>query len=92
MSVWSKLADLPEPYTTCVSLCGHLLAIGGGDARPSKSVYIYKSATNTWEKISEMLEPRLKCYAVTLPTNTVMVVGGWNSGHKTNTVQFADLI
>ena len=93
MSVWSKLADLPEPYpTTCVSLCGHLLAIGGGDARPSKSVYIYKSATNTWEKISEMLEPRRECLAVTLPTNTVMVVGGWNRDQKTNTVQFADLI
>ena len=92
-SVWSKLADLPEPNTTCVSLCGHLLAIGGGDARRrSKSVYIYKSATNNWEKISEMLEPRSECFAVTLPTNTVMVVGGWNSGHKTNTVQFADLI
>ena len=87
-SVWSKLANLPEPYTTCVSLCGHLLAIGGG----TKSVYIYKSATNTWEKISEMLEPRSKCFAVTLPTNTVMVVGGWNRGHKTNTVQFADVI
>ena len=92
MSVWSKLADLPEPYTTCVSLCGHLLAIGG-DARPSKSVYIYKSATNTWENISEMLEPLKECFAVILPTNTVMVVGGWNSYRgTTNTVQFADLI
>ena len=91
-SVWSKLSDLPEPRATCVSLCGHLLAIGGGDARPSKSVYIYKSATNTWEKISEMLEPRKKCFAVTLPTNTVMVVGGWNDYQITNTVQFADLI
>ena len=71
-----------------MSLCGNLLAIGGGITRPSKSVYIYKSATNTWEKISEMLEPGRECFAVTLPTNTVMVVGGRN----TNTVQFADLI
>ena len=93
-SVWSKLADLPEPRATCVSLCGHLLAIGGGTYtfRPSKSVYIYKSATNTWEKISEMLEPRSECFAVTLPTNTVMVVGGRNRDHYTNTVQFAEVI
>ena len=89
-SVWSKLADLPEPYTNVVSLCGHLLAIGGGST--SKSVYIYKSATNTWEKISETLEPHY-CFAVTLPTNTVMVGGGRNRDHEvTNTVQFADLI
>ena len=79
-SVWNKLTDLPKAITrgsTLVSLCGQLLAIGGWtggiDECPSKSVYIYKTTTNSWEVISQMLVPRCYCLAVTLPTNKVMV-------------------
>ena len=30
--VWSQLADLPVPESTCVTFCGQLLAIGGIDS------------------------------------------------------------
>ena len=90
-SVWNNLPKAITLGSTLVSLCGQLLAIGGWtggiDERPSKSVYIYKTATNSWEVISEMLVPRHHCLAVTLPTNKVMVVGGGDDA-----VEFAELI
>ena len=96
-SVWNKLTDLPEDIevgSTLVSLCGQLLAIGGSTDRfsvnPSKSVYIYKTTNNSWEVISQTLVPRYGCFAVTLPTNKVMVVGGFIGGG--DAVEFAELI
>ena len=91
-AVWSRLADLPTEIshgTTCVSLCARLLAIGGSY---SKAVFLYNAATNTWERIGEMLVSRLNSFAVTFPTNTVMVVGGWSGEKYANTVEFADLM
>ena len=95
-SVWNTLTDLPEDIafdSTLVSVCGQLLAIGGRtgiSGNPSKSVYIYKKTTNSWEVISQMLVARSNCFAVTLPTNKVMVVGGLHGGG--DAVEFADLI
>ena len=99
-SVWNKLTDLPEDISrgsTLVSLRGQLLAIGGMTGRfserPSKTVYIYKTTTNSWEVISEMIEARYNCIAVILPTNKVMVVGGFRDSRSIiDTVEFADLI
>ena len=93
-SVWNKLSNLPKAGFTLVSLCGQLLAMGGMTVRfgggPSKSVYIYKTTTNSWEVISQMLVARSYCFAVTLPTNKVMVVGRDCDGG--DTIEFADLI
>ena len=95
-SVWNKLTNFPIAMRfgfTLVSLCGELLVIGGwtgalGDS-PSKSVYIYKTITNSWEVISQMLVAQRDCFVVTLPTNKVMVVGGYGSE---SVVECADLI
>ena len=59
----------------------------------SDAVYIYKTTTNSWERISQMLVARRHCFAVTLPTNKVMVVGGYSENdYLTDAVEFADLI
>ena len=101
-AVWNKLTDLPEDVargSTLVSLCGQLLAIGGKTGMfsveiISKAVYIYKTTTNSWEVISQMLVPRCGCFAVTLPTSKVMVVGGCSEMDNdwSDTVEFAELI
>ena len=57
---WTKLADLPLYHSTCVSLCGHLLAIGGSKSahnlcNSSKAVYAYKPANDSWEVISHSM-------------------------------------
>ena len=101
-NIWRKHADLPFYYSDCVSLCGHLLAIGGSghashlrlsEETGSKAVYAYKPITDSWEVISEMSMARYDCFAVTLPTtNELMVVGGRSKLNSTNSVEFANLI
>ena len=103
--VWRKLANLSLHQSTGVSLCGHLLTIGGtkksiyrfplfGKSQESTdAVYTYKPTTNSWEVISEMSEAQCQCFAVTLPTtNEVIVVGGFDSyNSRLNSVEFANL-
>ena len=101
-SVWNRSSNLPEDieqYSTLLSLCGRLLAIGGTffdewiGGTPSGAVYIYKTETNSWEVISQMLMARGDCFAVALPTNKVMVVGGViDFSDKTDAVELADLV
>ena len=94
--VWSKIADLPVTNSTCVSLNGRLLSIGGietGENNPvcTTAVYMYNLLANSWEIVSHMQEARSHCYATVLPDNQLMVVGGQcdPKGTKTNTVEFA---
>ena len=102
-SIWKKLAALPgtiEDSSTLLSLRGQLLAVGGRknsflmfSGSLSDAVYIYKTTTNSWERISHMLVARRHCFAVTLPTNKVIVVGGYSENdYLTDAVEFADFI
>ena len=76
--VWSKLANLPVTESTCVTFCGQLLAIGGGDSdgQPTTAVYMYNPSTNSWNVISHMTTARIGPFAAVLPDNQLMVVGG----------------
>jgi hypothetical protein len=102
-NIWRKHADLPCYHSTCVSLCGHLLAIGGKknpwpscfEDSGSKAVHAYIPTTNSWEVISELSMARYFCFAVTLPTTNeqlLMVVGGRSQGIYADSVEFASLI
>jgi hypothetical protein len=99
-NTWRKLTDLPAYNSTCVSFCGHLVAIGGNVSQPryaprsTKNLYIYNRTTNSWEVISEMSVARRQCFVAALPaTNELMVVGG-TSGilDPIDSVEFASLI
>lgn len=77
---WDKIADLPVTRSTCVTLRGQLLAIGGEHdsllAPPTSEVRVYRPSSNRWEVFSKMSIKRRSCLAVTLRNNQVMVVGG----------------
>jgi hypothetical protein len=77
--VWKEATAPPVTETTCVSIHGRLLAIGGGDAdgKPTSAVRMYNPTTDSWEVISHMGTPRWKCIAAVLHNNKVMVVGGY---------------
>ena len=95
--IWRQLADPPLCLSTSVSLCGHLLAIGGtklSSVESAKAVYAYKPTTNSWEVISQISEARCQCFAVTLPTtNELMAVGGYDNIYtRLSSVEFANLI
>ena len=95
-SVWSKVADLPVTNSTCVSLQGRLLAIGGGDSDrvPTTAVQTYDPTTNSWSVTSHMTTPRDWCFAAILPGNRIITVGGYTgklSSSNTDSVEIANL-
>jgi hypothetical protein len=93
-NAWQKIADLPLSESTCVSLHGQVLAIGGVDAanQSAKSVYVYEQATNSWKAIAgDMLSERHSCFVAVLPDNQLMVVGGVVANNQTNSVEFGSI-
>ena len=94
-NVWRQVADLPFTRSTCASFHSRLLAIGGrvDYAKASSNVYMYNSATNSWEIISHMASGRYDCFAAVLPDNQLMVVGSFVTGGSplNDTVEFASV-
>ena len=92
--VWSVVADLPGYQSTLVSINNRLLAIGGHDLdyKPTTAVRLYDPVNNSWQTISRLRTPRGRCFAVVLPNNRIMVVGGFTTRSITNTVEFASVV
>ena len=95
--VWSTVADLPVRRSTLVSINNRLLAIGGHDSdyKPTTAVHLYDPVNNSRQTISHLSTARWRCFAVVLPNNRIMVVGGCTTGlisSKTNTVEFGTVV
>lgn len=99
--VWNRLADLPVQRSSCVSVCGHLIAVGGqkssvnyistlpsGVNKLSSSVYIYNQAMNSWSIIGDIGDATSECFAAALPGNKLMVLGGNSKQGVTDKVMF----
>ena len=79
--VWQEVADLPVYQSTCTTINGQLLAVGGcvscssyGDY--TDAIYRYNPTSNSWEVISHMPTARYFCLVAVLPSSELMVVGG----------------
>ena len=94
VTVWHKLTDTPVTLSTCASLRGQLLAVGGCDSDDKKTtaIHAYNTTTNSWEVINHMSTPRYRCLVAVLPHNELMVVGGGTSGGITNSVEIASIV
>ena len=94
--VWSTVTDLPVRESALVSINNRLLAIGGcgSDYKPTTAVRLCDPVNNSWQTISYLSTSRRRCFAVALPNNRIMVVGGYTSvlSTKTDTVEFADVV
>ena len=98
--VWHQVADLPVRSSSCATLCGQLLAVGGCDDDNSytTAIHQYNPATNSWEVISHMPTARCDTLVAVLPGNKLMVVGGYrrwfgkiSTSTVTDTVEIATL-
>ena len=94
--VWKEVAAPPVTDTTCVSIHGRLLTIGGRDSdeEPTSAVHIYNPTTDSWEIISHMGTPRRDCIAAVLPNSQLMVMGGFTTASgflETYSVEFASV-
>ena len=56
---WQKTADTPVYRSTCITLCGHLLAVGGWDSgyKATTAIHKYDPVKNSWTVISHMAIP-----------------------------------
>ena len=91
---WHQVANLPVRSSSCATLCGQLLAVGGWDnsfQNHSTAIHQYNPATNSWEVISHMPTARSNTLVAVLPGNKLMVVGGYTSTHSTDIVETATL-
>lgn len=80
--VWTRLADIPVPFhASLTSLKEHVLAIGGSDTKlgwqTSSAIRCYHRATNSWSVIGYLPTPRHSVLTAVLPSNEIIVVGGW---------------
>ena len=91
--VWNEIAAPPVKLTTCVSIHGQLLAVGGKDSdeEPTSAIHLYNPTTDSWEVISHMGTPRWWSIAAVLPDNQLMVVGGRTGQGVTDSVEFASV-
>ena len=91
--VWHQLADTPVTLSTCASLHGRLLAVGGKDSddKETTAIHMYNTTTNSWEVISHMTIPQYECLVAVLPHNELMIVGGCIAGAKTDYVELATI-
>ena len=74
--VWRRVTDLPVVFSSCATLCGQLLAVGGRAENYTTAIHQYDPATNSWEVISHMPTARWNMAVAVLPGNKLMVVGG----------------
>jgi serine/threonine protein kinase len=89
--VWRSVTDIPAIGSSYVSFRGRVLAIGGKHSgyTPITAVHMYDPSTNSWEVVSHMTTPRIKCYAAVLPDNQLIVVGGFTGSGYTDSVEIA---
>lgn len=80
--VWHKVFCLRHRGSTCVSLRGQLLAIGGYHRDTSNAIYKYNGDTCHWDIIGRMNIAREFCLAMALPNDEGFIVVGGETRHN----------
>jgi len=77
-TVWQNIASLPVYHSTCATIHGQLLAVGGcdEDSKSTSAVRKYNPTSDSWEIISHMAIARYKSLVAVLPGSGLIVVGG----------------
>ena len=89
--VWHNIPDLPVRDSTCVTVQGKVLAIGGLDkqGKTSTSIYELNTDNNKWSHKSDMKIAKWHCLVTALPDNNILVVGGWTGTGYTDETEIA---
>ena len=82
--VWRRAAGAPYYRSTAVSVKGQLLAIGGNDEHHKKTsdIVAYNPNSDSWQNMGHMAAPRHTTLVVVLPSNQLIVAGGWGGDTK----------
>ena len=76
-SVWQRVADVSVRGSTCTTLNGRVLAVGGyeSDGTVTAAAKMYNAKSNTWQLVGYMPTARSNCLVVAL-RNCIVTVGG----------------
>ena len=88
--IWKEIRSLPVSCSTLVSFVGHLLAVGGENDtwNTTTDVYRYNPQNDSWNVAGRMKTQRMQCFAVALPHEQLVVVGGARKiGEETDSVE-----
>ena len=91
--VWHNVPELPVRHSTCVTVQGKVLAIGGRDKQDKRTTSIYELNTdnNEWSHKSDMNIARSQCLATALPDSNILVVGGWTDTGRTDETEISTI-
>ena len=79
--LWRNVADAPHYYSSCATLCGQLVAVGGYEAgKNTRAITGYNETTDSWEAVGHMPTPR--CMALVAILNEKMIVVGGDVGRN----------
>ena len=82
-TIWRHVADALHHWSSCATLCGQLVAVGGWEAGNNTSAIIgYNETTDSWEAMGDMPTARRQALVAILNGNGKMIVvggivGGW---------------
>ena len=87
-TIWRRVADAPHSLSSCATLCGQLVAVGGWN---TSAITGYNETTDSWEAMRNMLTAQCQAL-VAIPNGKMMVVGGrvvggWLGGTGTDVVE-----
>ena len=75
-TIWRRVADAPHYYSTCATLCGQLVAVGGEERlKATAAICAYDEATDSWEAVGDMPTARYLALVAIL-NGKLIVVGG----------------
>ena len=78
-TIWRQVADVPHYKSSCATLCGQLVAVGGWEPGYTSAISVYNETTDSWEAMGHM--PTARCWSlVAILNGKMMVVGGLVGG------------
>ena len=82
--VWQRIADVPMKHSTCTTLNGRVLAVGGRDSHRTRTpnVYMYNGDSDSWPLVGHMSKPRSECLVVGL-RDCIIAAGGYTLRYNT---------
>ena len=86
-TIWRQVADAPHYYSSCATLCGQLVAVGGLNA---SAISVYNETTESWEAMGNM--PTARCWALVAILNGKMMVVGGGVGGKVGWLTETDVV
>ena len=79
-TIWRHVADAPHYYSSCATLCGQPVAVGGYEAgKYTSAISVYNETTDSWEAMGNMPTARSEALVAIL-NGKMMVVGGCVGG------------